>query len=371
MSDAPKTLDGLLDRIRAPVREAHTYLVDTPSGIEVKVNQNESPFDVPGELKERILERTKQLAWNRYPSEFADRLRTKIEEVTGHPAEGVIVGNGSNELTYLLALATVDPGTPVVLPTPMFSLYEKVVRLHEGRIVQVPPREDLRFDADALVEAVRAHEPALVVLTSPNNPTGRAMTIEEIERIVEASPRGFVVVDEAYVQFTDRGTALDLVVDHPQVLVLRTFSKGYGLAGLRVGYLAGAPEVVEEFRRARLPFMIDPIAEETACTLLEHGDLLESRIERLKNGREELFEQLQIVDGVDPVPSEANFVIFRTNLESGALVEKLARRNVLLRDVSGYPELAGYVRVNAGTPSENKAFLAALKNALGNRDPAS
>jgi histidinol-phosphate aminotransferase len=360
---ASTSTDDVLDLIRPAVRGESEYVVGTPPDIEVKLNQNESPYDLPEPLKEELLDVFAEVEFNRYPTEQPTRLRRALAEYNDVEPESIIVGNGSNELTYTLGLAFLDAGTPMVLPRPLFSLYEKVARLQEADLTSVPPRDDLRFDTDALVEAVQETEPRLTVLATPNNPTGRAMTLSEIERVAAASP-GIVVVDEAYVEFNSEPTALELIDEHPNVVVLRTLSKAFGLAGARVGYLVARSSVVRELMKARLPFMVDRFAEQTALAVLRRSDLIEERVRQLQVSITELTEALRGMDEVDVVPSEANFVIFTTSMPADPLQDRLAERGVLVRNMGGYPELEGYLRVNAGTRAENKAFLTALEKTL-------
>ena len=360
---AATSIDDLLQRIRPTVRECSEYVVDMPSGIDVKLNQNESPFDLPEELKQELLEIYEQVEVNRYPSEQPERLRRALAEHDGVDPERIIVGNGSNEITYTFGLAFLDPGDPVILPRPMFALYEKVARLQEADLTSVPPRDDLGFDAEALATAVAETEAALTVLATPNNPTGLAMTLDEIERVVAASP-GFVVVDEAYVEFNPEGTAAELLDRHPNVIVLRTLSKAFGLAGIRLGYLIAHPAVVQELMKARLPFMVDRFAEQTALAVLNRSGLIEDRAQRMQASIRDLTDALQAMEGVEVVPSQANFVIFTTSLPADVLQDRLADRGVLVRNMGGYPELEGYLRVSAGTEAENNAFLGALEKSL-------
>jgi len=357
---------GLAERlqmIRPEVRHEHPYLVGGFDDVKVKLNQNESPYDFPPDIKRKLVESFLEIPFNRYPGESPERLRHALAAYAGCDPSMVLVGNGSNELTYLLGLVFIAPGAPVVLPRPMFSLYEKVVRLYGGEVVGVPPLADLNFDTEALYKAVVRVQPVLTVITSPNNPTGLTVPLDEIERIVAAAP-GFVVVDEAYFEFNDGVTALGLIERYPHVIILRTMSKAFGLAGLRIGYLIAHPDVIAEMGKARIPFLVDPLSEAAALTLLQHRDLVDDRVKRIKAERQKLAEALKSMDGVEVVPSRANFVIIKTPLAPRTLLNRLARAGILVRNMEGYPELKGYVRVNAGTAEENKDFLETLKITL-------
>ena len=360
--DSP-SLDDVLQHIRPAVRDRSEYIVDMPEGIDVKLNQNESPFDLPAGLKQELLDAHAQVEMNRYPSEQPEALRHALAEYDGVDPDQILVGNGSNEITYTFGLAFLDPGDPVVLPRPMFSLYEKVMRLQEADLTIVPPQDDFGFDADALATAAAETDAVLTILTTPNNPTGLAMTLDELEQVVTASS-GFVVIDEAYVEFNPEGTAIDLLEQHPNVLILRTLSKGFGLAGARLGYLLAHPAVVTELMKARLPFMVDRFAEQTALAVLRRPDLIEDRVSRIEASITTLTEALQAMEGVEVVPSQANFVVFTTPLPADTLQDRLADRGVLVRNMGGYPELEGYLRVSAGTEKENNAFLDALDVSL-------
>ncbi|MEX0747892.1 MAG: histidinol-phosphate transaminase [Rhodothermales bacterium] len=345
------------------MRGQKPYVVGGIENPAIKLNQNESPYDLPSEIKREVLEAIAKIPFNRYPLEQPARLMRAFADFVGHDPEGVLVGNGSNELTFTLALAMVEHGTPVVLPRPMFTLYETAIRLHGGDLTSIPPRANLSFDTEAILAAVEEKRPALTVLTTPNNPTGLAMPLHEVEAIVGASP-GFVVVDEAYVEFADEESAFSLLGEYPNLIILRTLSKAWGLAGLRLGFLLAHPAVTKEILKARLPFMIDPIAETTALTLMRHRGLLDERARMLKAASRALTVELQAIKGVEVIPSQSNFVLFRTGLEPALLMSRLAESGVLVRNVGGYPELRGYLRVNAGTEAENNAFLVALKHAL-------
>lgn len=349
--------------IREAVREEKAYRVGTPPGITVKLNQNESPFDLPADLKQELVEHYFDVPFNRYPEDQPSALMTALGAALGHPAEGFIVGNGSNELTHLLGLAFMGPGRPVVLPRPMFSLYTSVVRLFESDLIEVPARPDWQFDADALEAAIRTYQPPLTVITTPNNPTGLAMPFADVERLVAAAD-GVVVVDEAYHEFNPEPSATTLLPTHPNLLVMRTFSKAYGLAGLRLGYLMGDPALIHELMKARLPFMIDHFCQHIALALLNRPDLLAERIAAMQASRTFLADALRQREGVAVVPSHTNFVLFQTPRDPAFVIDELAAQGVLIRNMGGYAELRGYLRVNAGTDAENRTFLAALDETL-------
>ena len=359
----PPTADLLL-LIRPAVREQSPYLVsgstETPA---VKLNQNESPFDLPKALKEELVQTFLSIPFNRYPKEQPLELRDQLAAHLDYPPEGLLIGNGSNEITYTLGLCLIEPGRHVVLPSPLFSLYEKVVSLYEGTLVAVPPKPDLHFDVEALSDAIEKHNPSITVLASPNNPTGLSLSFEEIERLASIS-NGFLVVDEAYHEFSSQRSAFELLPSYPNLIILRTFSKAMGLAGIRIGYLAAHPDVVREFMKSRIPFAVDRIAETVALTLLDKPEILADHVDYLVRERDQLISHLQAMPDIDVIPSDANFVLFKSPQNPGLLMKKLSSHGVVVRNMEGYPELAGYLRVNAGSSEENKVFLSALELAL-------
>lgn len=361
-----RSVSDLLPLFRQAVRDVHLYHVPLPEGITVKLNQNESPHDLPEALKARIAERLKTTSWNRYPSDYADPLREVMAERLGVRPDQVLFSNGSNDLINSVGLALIDPGTPVVLMEPMFSLYKKAVTLYGGRTV--PVRCDAAFQhiAEPFIEAATATGAPLVILTRPNSPTGQVVPIDEVERIAAEVP-GFVLVDEAYQEFMDSPSALDLLDAYPNVLIMRTFSKALGLAGLRLGYLVAHPEVLQEVMKVRLPFVINLLTEAAALEVLSDPGFIQDHLARIKQERGGLEGALRGIKGVHVVSSETNFLIFRTPLPSAELLHRLARQGVLIRDVGGYPGLDGFVRVSVGTSDENQAFLFALNRALRDR----
>lgn len=364
MAPTQDKLQEMIGCIRPAIRNERPYLVSGGAEVPpVKLNQNESPFDLPDDVKRDVVDRFMEIPANRYPREQPWELRDRLAESLGVAPDAILIGNGSNELTHTLGLAFVASGAPVVVPRPMFSLYESVIRMHEGRVEAVPARPDLRFDTEALIAARRHEQPPLTIITTPNNPTGLALSIADVEAIVEAAP-GAVVVDEAYWEFNREAPATVLLERYPNLIIVRTFSKAMGLAGLRLGYLIAHPAVVAELMKSRLPFMVDRFAEAVGLAVLQHPELVSERVREILAGLEELRQELNGLEGVEALPSAANFFLFKTPEEPAKVLNRLASAGVLVRSMGGYPELASYLRVNAGTRVENKAFLAALKQAL-------
>lgn len=355
--------------VRPSVRAERAYLVPTTAEAGAKVDQNESPFDLPAEVKRAALERFAAEPWNRYPDDRPHALQAALAERLGVDVGAVVVGRGSNDIVHTLGLCFLGAGTPVVLPTPMFALFASVARMHGAAVTPVPPEPNYSHDADRILGAAQETGAALTVVTTPNNPTGSTVSHADLERLASGVP-GVLLVDEAYHEFVTGPTAIDLLkAGHDNVLVMRTFSKAMGLAGLRVGYLVGAPGLVAEIEKARLPFLVDRLSEAVALELLDRPALVREHVDVLLAERDRLVADVTEM-GVETVPSAANFFLFRTHLPASDLRAALAARGVLVRDMSGYPELAahdgvpGWTRVSVGSPAENRAFRAALAGVL-------
>lgn len=329
----------------------------------IKLNQNESPYDVPAPLKAHIAARLADRPWNRYPPFVASNFIAAVSEATGWPEEGILVANGSNELIQALFAVVVEPGKTVVVPEPTFTLYRLMAEVNGGEVASVPLTEEMAFDVDAIVRAARETDAAIVVLCTPNNPTGSALTREEIERIHDGTD-ALVLLDQAYVDFGGYD-AIPFLAGRPRVVLLRTFSKAMALAGLRAGYLLAGPAVVEEVNKAKLPYNVNFFTEVAAAEVLRGRDLLAPLVEAVRAERDRLYEGLAAIPGIRAFPSAANFVLFRVERPGPThteVFERLLREHgILVRDVSRYPMLAGCLRVNAGTPEETGEFLAALR----------
>jgi histidinol-phosphate aminotransferase len=354
-----------LDNIKQSVRGLDQYVVKgkPASPTLIKLNQNENPFDVPAALKREAVEAFMESSWNRYPDVFPGHLHEALAAYTGHPAEGILAGNGSNELMYTVALAVISRGSKVLIDEPTFFLYEKIIRLCEGTIVSVPLREDMSYDPALIIETAQREHPSLIVLVSPNSPTAQSVALADVEAILRGTD-ALVLVDEAYIEFSERPSVQTLIARYDRLIVLRTFSKAFSLAGLRIGYLLAAPTVCAELMKVKVPFAVNAFSASVAITLLKNVNILTERIVYIKEQKRRVVEALTAMQGVTLFPSDTNFLIFRTEHCAEVLFAKLLNDNVLVRDVSSYPMLDKVLRVNIGTHEENNAFLASLKKHL-------
>ncbi len=359
-------VEAALGLVKPGVRAMGAYTL-RPYEPRIKLNQNESPYDVPEALKRRIAERLEGRPWNRYPPFVASSFISAVSEATGWPEDGVLVANGSNELIQAILAVVVGPGASVVVPEPTFTLYRLMTEVNGGAVASVPLTVDgLRFDVDAILRAARETEAKVIVLCSPNNPTGCSLRREEIERIYEGTT-GLVLLDQAYVEFGGYD-AIPLLRGRPRLVVLRTFSKAMSMAGLRAGYLLAHPALAAEIHKAKLPYNINFFTEVAAAEVLRGRELLAEGVATIREQLDRLVREMAAIPGIAVYPSDANFVLFRVTAPGTthtAVFERLlAEHGILVRDVSKYPMLERCLRVNAGTPEETGAFLSALASIM-------
>lgn len=347
--------------IRQDIQSMHGYAVQPSAGL-VKLDTMENPFPLPPALREALGRRLADVALNRYPAERGDLLRAKLAERAGMPADcDIMLGNGSDELISLLALACDVPGNTVLAPLPGFVMYAMSAKLQGLPFIGVPTTADFELDLPAMLAAVREHRPALVYLAYPNNPTANLWDDAAIDAIIEAAP-GLVVIDEAYQPFAARDSMARLK-RHEHVLLMRTMSK-FGLAGVRIGYLIGRKPLVAEVDKLRPPFNISVLNCEAALFALEHVDEYARQAAIIRSERDRLLAALRDLPGVKPFPSEANMILARV-ADSAAAFAGMKARGVLVKNVAGlHPLLANCLRLTVGTPDENVKMLQALKESL-------
>ncbi|MFC5198707.1 MULTISPECIES: histidinol-phosphate transaminase [Streptomyces] len=335
--------------------------------VAVRLNTNENPYPLPEPLVERIAERVREAArdLNRYPDRDAVQLRTELARYLtrtgGHRVgvENVWAANGSNEVIQQLLQTFGGPGRTAIGFEPSYSMHALIARGTGTGWIAGPRDEDFTIDPAAAERAVAEHRPDVVFLTTPNNPTGNALPRETVVALYEAAQAArpsMVIVDEAYVEFSHGDSLLPLLEGRPNLVVSRTMSKAFGAAGLRLGYLAAHPAVVDAVQLVRLPYHLSAVTQATALAALEHTDILLAYVERLKGERDRLVTELRAI-GYEVTESDANFVQFGRFADSHEAWQKILDRGVLVRD-NGVP---GRLRVSAGTPAENDAFLDAVR----------
>lgn len=334
---------------RAEVAAMTAYALELREA-EVKLNQNESAEDVPRAWKERALAQVVDRPWNRYPDFESVALRGALAKAYGYEIDNVLVGNGSNELLAATIGAFVGPGTPVVLPKPTFALYEKLVTIAGGIVIPVPidPATGV-LPLEAMLSA--ASENAVIVVCSPNNPTGGVLPANGIDALLATGAT--VLFDRAYGDFAEDA----LPPLHDRLVTFSTFSKAWGLAALRVGWLASTAATCREIRKVKLPYSLNIVSEAVAAMALQEPERRNARVARVIAERARLFAAMQAMSGVTPCPSRANFILFRVN-EPRRVFEELCARGVLIR------EYADALRVSIGTAEENDRFLEALMSSV-------
>ena len=359
MTDAPSP--RLPNVLREDLRAMHAYVVQDAAGF-VKLDAMENPYPLPPELQAELGRRLGAVAINRYPGPSIDVLREALARHAGLPEGcGLMLGNGSDELISLLALACMRPGATVLAPQPGFVMYAFSAQLQGLNFVGVDLTPDFELDMPAMLAAIEQHQPAIVYLAYPNNPTGNLWNDADIERIVQAAP-GLVVMDEAYQPFSSR-SYLDRLAARPKVLLMRTLSK-FGLAGIRLGYMMGAKALIAEIDKVRPPYNVSVLNAEAALFALDHAAVYEEQARELRASREQLQQAVAALPGVKVWPSQGNMILLRVP-DAAAAFEGMKRHGVLIKNVSKmHPLLANCLRLTVGTPDENAKMLAALQASL-------
>ena len=346
--------------VRPEIRALGAYHVPDAQGL-IKLDAMENPYTWPDALKSEWLEVLRTVALNRYPDPQGTVVQERLRESMGIPADmGLLLGNGSDELIQLLAMTVARPGQKVLALEPGFVMYRMIALFTGMDYVGVPLRDDdFSLDLPRVLDALERERPALTYVAYPNNPTGNLFDADAVCRIIAAAP-GLVIVDEAYAPFTD-SSFLSRLGEWPNLLVLRTVSK-MGLAGLRLGYLAGPPAWLHEFDKTRLPYNINVLTQASAAFALRHRDVLDAQTQLIRAERDRLFSALTALPRVHPYPSDANFILIR--LAAGCadtVFSGLKRRGVLVKNLNGaHPLLHDCLRVTVGSAQENQSFLTAL-----------
>jgi histidinol-phosphate aminotransferase len=342
--------------LNVPAYTLHAYEA------EIKLNQNENPFDFPEDLKEETFRRFRERSWSRYPDFVPDSLRQRLAEFVGWQKDGILVGNGSNELLQATLMVVVGHKTPVAIPFPTFTVYRLIASILGAQIVDIPLNEDMSYNVDQIIAKAEEAGAKVLVINNPNNPTGSAIPEEGLKRILD-SFSGFVLLDEAYYEFCGY-TGFKLLPDYPKLIITRTFSKAMGMAGLRLGYMMAHPDVAEQISKAKLPYNINQFSLMAAEVALENVDRFRPAIETLLSEKMRLEKELGKIRGVKVYPSQSNFFLIEVSVPPRSLFDDLYAQGILIRDVSSYPMLSKCLRVSVGTPQENDLLLSAMHAAL-------
>ncbi len=350
--------------VREEIRALRAYHVADAGGL-VKLDAMENPYSWPPELVEAWGATLQAVAVNRYPDPQSAGVKAALRERMGlGDGTGLLLGNGSDEIIQMLALAVAAPGRTLLAPEPSFVMYRMISAFTGLEYVGVPLRgDDFGLDLEAMRTRIEATQPAIVFLAVPNNPTGNCFPEADVRAVIEAAP-GMVVIDEAYTAFS-QGHLLHLAEEYPQVLVMRTLSKE-GLAGLRLGILVGSEAWLGEIEKIRLPYNINVLTQAAVRFALAHGDVFEAQTAAIRAERSALADGLEKMPGVHTWPSEANFLLFRVpEGRAQAVFAGLKGAGVLVKCLDGsHPALRDCLRVTVGTAEENRCFLQALGTVL-------
>jgi histidinol-phosphate aminotransferase len=357
------TKNNLITQIFRPeVRALSAYHVADAKGL-IKLDAMENPYNWSEEIKQQWLATLKDCELNRYPDPEARQLNATIKRVNGIADEfDVLLGNGSDEIIQLLLMA-LPPNASVLSATPSFVMYKQLADCLGLRYHGVPLADDFDLDLPAMLAVITEHQPSVIFLAYPNNPTGNLFSEAAILEIINAA-HGLVVIDEAYAPFAD-ASFMNRLGQYENLLVMRTVSK-LGLAGLRLGYIAGQPNIIEQLNKIRLPYNINILTQASAEFALNQQAVFDAQTQAICADRAFAFNQLNALDGITAYPSAANFILFKTPKDKATdIFLSLKQQGVLIKNLSPQAGLlSDCLRVTIGKPEENSAFLVALRNSL-------
>ena len=327
--------------------------------VDINMSANENPYNMPRELQERLSSHLSRFQFNRYPDATAPRLRDLIAEANGLDVDNVLVANGGDEIIMNLFLTWGGKGRKFMNFPPTFAMYENDAQVTGTEIVSIPRTANFDLDEDEIMERLAENDIDLVIIANPNNPTGNLVSESFLMDMLKATD-ALVCVDEAYFEFS-RATVRPLLDRFDNLVILRTFSKAFSLAALRVGYMIASPEIVDTFKKVRQPYSVSAFSQWAAQVVFRDRALFENAIEELVFERDKLMEAMREIAGVTVFDSESNFVLFRVAHASRVWRELYHEYSILIRDVSREEGLDDCLRVSVGTPSQNQAFLKALR----------
>ncbi|MFH1415090.1 MAG: histidinol-phosphate transaminase [Elusimicrobiota bacterium] len=341
----------------ARVNDLAAYSVQEVAEGEIKLDAQENPYPIPQDIRKKIDNELTGAELNRYPDPQYVKLKELISGYCGVGPENILLGNGSDELIMSILIATAGGSGSVCAPTPTFAMYKILSQLTGREFVEIP----LEYDFSLPVTKIITLDPDLVFIAYPNNPTGNCFLKEKIKRLLEHSG-SIVVVDEAYFEFAGK-TFIDMINRYENLIILRTFSKAFSLAGIRAGYMIGGRSLIKEMRKAQLPYNLSIINQKILETVLENRDRILESVKTLTESRDKMYAELIDIAGIKPFPSEANYILMKID-NMGRVMKALKENHIKVREF-GSAVLKDYLRVTVGTEEENRSFIQTLKQALG------
>ncbi len=349
------------DIIRTEIAALSAYHVQPSAGL-IKLDAMENPYDFPASLQDALLVRLSMASLNRYPSADATELKTAIRDAMNIPADlDILLGNGSDEIIQIIAMALAKPGATLLSVEPAFVMFKMIATFCGLKYVGVPLKSDFEIDVDTVLAAIQRDSPAVTFIAYPNNPTGNLFARDSIERIINACEKnnGLVVIDEAYFAFSSESFLHD-IAKYPNAVLMRTVSK-LGLAGARLGILIGRRKWLQEFDKLRLPYNINVLTQAAATFAMEHYDALLDQAKLITDERTRLAAALSAISGIDVFPSQANFLLIRVTDASRVFLRLVSRKILVKNPSQSHPLLANTLRLTIGTPAENDAMISALR----------
>lgn len=343
-----------MNREKESIRSLEPY-VTNPTICSVKLDANEGDKDLYRDLLKKLGE--SDITLNYYPDDSYSELKKEINNYVGYEPKNITVGNGSSELLDLCVKTFVDKDETILSLDPTFSMYSIYAQVFSAKYIGAKADEDFKVNVDSIIKDIKENNPKLIILCNPNNPTGSVLTKEEVRKIVKSTD-ALIALDEAYMEFGDE-SLIDEVMDYDNLLIVKTVSKAFSLAGIRMGYIVANEEIITSIEKVRAPYNLNSLSTYIATEALRQKERMFDYIKKIKGEREQIYKAL--VDlGVKAYASGANFVFFKSDIDN--LQKKLVDKDVLIRKFSG--KLDGYYRVSVGTKEQNEKFLEAFKEVM-------
>ena len=343
-----------MNREKESIRSLEPY-VTNPTVCSVKLDANEGDKDLYRDLLKKLGE--SDITLNYYPDDSYSELKKEINNYVGYEPKNITVGNGSSELLDLCVKTFVDKDETILSLDPTFSMYSIYAQVFSAKYIGAKAEEDFKVNVDSIIKDIKENNPKLIILCNPNNPTGSVLTKKEVRKIVKSTD-ALIALDEAYMEFGDE-SLIDEVMDYDNLLIVKTVSKAFSLAGIRMGYIVANEEIITSIEKVRAPYNLNSLSTYIATEALRQKERMFDYVKKIKEEREKIYKAL--VDlGVKAYPSGANFVFFKSDIDD--LQKKLVDKEVLIRKFSG--KLDGYYRVSVGTKEQNEKFLEAFKEVM-------